>query len=72
MKEFWVKFSDKSRFIEAVREHHLSEISEPRHEITHRHNGIPLKITKYYHYRVDVTDEEYMFLKLQFDLKENV
>lgn len=72
MKEFWVKFTDKNRFIDSIRGHHLWEISDPRFTVTQRHNGIPLTITKHYHYRVDITEEEYLFLKLQFDLKEEL
>lgn len=62
--------SDKNRFIESVRGHYLSEISEPRYLITERRDGIPSMISKHYHYRVDITEEEYLFLKLQFDLRE--
>ncbi len=70
MKEFWIKFSDKNRFIESVDGHYISEMCEPFFllEMSGQFN----MVVKYYRYRVDITDEEYLFLKLQFDLKDEV
>ena len=72
MKEFWVKMSDKNRFIESIRGHHITETREPYFDLIRGSNGITGAVVKYYHYRVDITDEEYLFLKLQFDLKDEV
>ena len=72
MKEFWVKMSDKNRFVESMGSRHFWETREPYFDLIKGYNGITNTVVKYYHYRVDITDEEYLFLKLQFDLKDEV
>ena len=71
MKEFWVKFSDKNRFVESICGHHICEICEPFYSLE-RSDAYTMHVVKYYKYSVDITDEEYLFLKLQFDLKEEL
>ena len=70
MKEFWVDFSIKERFIDAIRGHHITELCEPEYRMTFKSDG--MAVIKYYKYRVDITTEEYVFLKLMFDLKEEL
>lgn len=72
MKTFWVRQTDKTKFIEAVRDHHISELGDPFFQLIIGSNGITFNVTKYYHYRVDISEEEYVFLKLVFDLKETL
>ena len=72
MKTIWVELADKNRFIESICGHHITEICEPFFKLTTDPSSVAFEITKYYRYRVDITDEEYVFLKLQFDLKEEL
>lgn len=72
MKEFWVKMSDKNRFVESMGSRYFLETREPYFDLIKGSNGITASIVKYYRYSADLTDEEYLFLKLQFDLKEEV
>jgi hypothetical protein len=71
MKTFWVSYIDKNRFIEALRDHHITELRDPYWALR-QHSETHVEIVKYYQYRADITDEEYSFLKLMFDLKEEL
>jgi hypothetical protein len=69
VKEFLIKMIDKDRFIEFICEHHTFEC-EPFFRMSFEAAG--MVVIKYYKYRVDITEEEYLFLKLQFDLREKL
>ncbi len=72
MKEFWVKATDKNRFVQTMRDYHFFEIGEPGFRLIRDCNDKLISVVRYFHYKAHITDEEYLFLKLQFDLEVEI
>lgn len=68
MKTFWLEMRYKVAFLEYIRDNNCNipqETSEP-------HFKFENKILKYYKYIMNTTEDEYLFLKLMFDLRETI
>jgi hypothetical protein len=68
MKTFWIEMKYKLPFLVYIRD---SDCNIPQ-ETSEPYVKYDKRILKYYKYVMDLSEDEYLFLKLMFDLKETI